>query len=117
MHLPSGENVIRMARQTRVVDDADSEPVGEPASDSLSGLVLSRDPHLECLQPTPDEVGLRRIEDAARGDLAWMVTEEIADSVSARASIKAPRRTALTVTVIVGESEFEFEFTDNQSDT
>ncbi len=60
---------------------------------------------------------LRRIEDAARDDLAWLVTEGIADTVAAQASITAPKRLSLTATLTIDEEEQDFTFTksDNTS--
>ena len=55
---------------------------------------------------------LRLVESAVREDLAWL-TEEIATSVDAVARITAPKRISLTVHVVIGESEYDFDFDDD----
>jgi len=65
---------------------------------------------LKNLVATP--ANLRLVESAVREDLAWM-TEEIATSVDATARLVAPKRISLTVSVVIGESRYDFEFLDD----
>lgn len=56
---------------------------------------------------------LRRIEDAANRDLAWMLDTGVASEVSASASVIGLNRVRIAVTIqAIGESS-RFEFTEN----
>jgi len=69
---------------------------------------------LKSMPLTPSN--LVTIEEAATGDLAWMVSEGIATEVEASASITAPQRLRLDVTVTVADgTEYNFTFTENMS--
>lgn len=52
---------------------------------------------------------LRKVEDAARRDLAWL-EKDVADSVTVRASLPARNEILLSVTIRVGDNEFTFPF-------
>lgn len=53
---------------------------------------------------------LRRVEDAAARDLAWMLETKLADAVVAQATIPAINSIQLTVSVEVDDQEFRFVF-------
>lgn len=56
---------------------------------------------------------LRRIEDAALRDLAWLTSGNIASSVSVSASIPGLNRVKLTVDIEARGEESRFEFVEN----
>jgi phage gp46-like protein len=56
---------------------------------------------------------LRRIEDAAKRDLEWFLTEKVASSVDVVASIPGLNRIKLTVTIEAIGDESTFEFVEN----
>jgi phage gp46-like protein len=72
----------------------------------------SRTQHL--LQSTPaTSANLRRIEEAARLDLAWFLELNVADTVEITASIPALNRIALSVFIAARGKESNFTFTLN----
>jgi phage gp46-like protein len=58
---------------------------------------------------------LRRIEDAARRDLAWMVTRGIATAVAPVASMPALNTISLVVDITVDGTVYTFDFTERWS--
>lgn len=56
---------------------------------------------------------LRRVEDAARRDLAWFTASNVASSVSVAASIPGLNRIKLTVDIEAYGEESRFEFVEN----
>lgn len=56
---------------------------------------------------------LRRVEDAAIRDLAWLTSSNAASSVSVSASILGPNRIKLVVNVEAYGEESRFEFVEN----
>lgn len=56
---------------------------------------------------------LRRVEDAARRDLAWLMSSNVASSVSVAASIPGLNRIKLTVDIEAYGEESRFEFVEN----
>jgi phage gp46-like protein len=65
---------------------------------------------LNTLIPIP--ANLRQIEDAARQDLAWMLTD-VATSIEVTATMPAPRRLELEVEIEIGETSYTFTFGEN----
>lgn len=66
------------------------------------------------LQALPATTGnLRRIEDAANRDLAWFITNKVASSVNAVASIPGLNKIKLTIDIEALGAESSFEFTEN----
>lgn len=66
------------------------------------------------LQSLPATSGnLRRLEDAASRDLAWLLSEKVASSVAVVASIPALNRITLSIKIQAVGLEIEFEFTEN----
>jgi phage gp46-like protein len=64
------------------------------------------------LRSIPSTSGnLRRIEDAASRDLAWMV-DEIADSVTVAVSVPALDTVRIEIEVVVNDQKFAFAFTE-----
>ena len=73
---------------------------------------ISETQHL--LQSIPaTSANLRKIEDAAKSDLNWFLTSNIASSVEVFASIPALNTIGLTVNIIAQGEELEFNFTEN----
>ena len=73
---------------------------------------VSETQHL--LQSIPAvSANLRKIEDAAKKDLNWFLTNNIASSVTVLASIPDVNRITLTVNIDAEGEESEFEFTEN----
>ena len=73
---------------------------------------VSETQHL--LQSIPAvSANLRKIEDAAKKDLNWFLTNSIASSVMVLASIPDINRITLTVNIDAEGDELEFEFTEN----
>ena len=73
---------------------------------------ISETQHL--LQSIPAvSASLRKIEDAAKKDLNWFLTESIASSVTVLASIPDLNKITLTVIIEAVGNESEFEFTEN----
>ena len=66
---------------------------------------------LETLNPTSGN--LRRIEDAAKSDLAWFVSDGAASSVDALATIPELNQVKLTITITAEGKESEFVFVEN----
>lgn len=66
---------------------------------------------LQSIPATP--ANLRRIEDAAKRDLAWMITDKVASEVTAAASIPALNRIKLSVTIEAVGEESTFEYVEN----
>lgn len=56
---------------------------------------------------------LRRVEDAAARDLAWMVREKVASSVDVVASVQGLNRVVLGVTIVADGDERDFVFAAN----
>ena len=56
---------------------------------------------------------LRRLEDAARRDLAWMVTDGVASSVTATASIPDVNKVKMVIGVTAAGEESDFVFIEN----
>ena len=56
---------------------------------------------------------LRRIEDAAKNDLSWLLSESIASTVDVLASVPGLNKVALLVTIIAHGEESTFNFTEN----
>ncbi len=66
------------------------------------------------LQAIPATTGnLRRIEDAAKRDLAWFIDNNVASSVDVVASIPAINRVKLTINIEAVGIESSFEFVEN----
>lgn len=66
------------------------------------------------LQALPATSGnLRRIEDAAKRDLAWMGTSGAASEINVAASIPGINRVRIAVNVVAQGEESEFEFIQN----
>jgi phage gp46-like protein len=77
-----------------------------------AGQYRSEAQHL--LQALPLTTGnLRRIEDAALRDLAWLTGQNIASSVSVSATIPGLNRVKLTVDIEARGEESRFEFVEN----
>lgn len=55
---------------------------------------------------------LRRIEDAAARDLAWLVNSGLAQGLAVRATLPAPDRVAIVGTIEVDGEVYPFEFTE-----
>ena len=73
---------------------------------------VSETQHL--LQSIPSvSANLRRIEDAARNDLSWLLSEGIASSVDVLASVPGLNKVALLVTILAQGEESTFNFTEN----
>ncbi len=77
----------------------------------------SREYHSETqnlLQAIPATTGnLRRIEDAANRDLSWLITNKVASTVNAAASIPGINKIKLTIDVEARGEESSFEFVEN----
>jgi len=58
-------------------------------------------------------VNLRRVEDAAQSDLAYLINLKIASSVDVFASIPAVNEFNVSVTIRAEGKEIEFNFTEN----
>jgi len=56
---------------------------------------------------------LRRIEDAAKRDLAWFIEKKVASSVVVSASIPGLNRVTITVDIEAQGEESSFEFAEN----
>lgn len=56
---------------------------------------------------------LKRVEDAARRDLAWFLTENIASSITVSASIPELNRVKIVVDIEAVGMESRFEYTEN----
>lgn len=54
---------------------------------------------------------LRRVEDAANRDLAWMVESGLATSAEATATIPALNRLRIAVVIVIDDETFDFVFT------
>lgn len=66
------------------------------------------------LQSIPATTGnLRRIEDAAKRDLAWFIDNKVASSVDVVATIPAINRVRLTINIEAVGIESSFEFVEN----
>lgn len=66
------------------------------------------------LQSIPaTSANLRRIEAAAGRDLAWFVTDKVASSVAAEASIPTLNRVKITVNIEANGVESSFTFVEN----
>jgi phage gp46-like protein len=66
---------------------------------------------LETLNPSSRN--LLRIEEAAKADLAWFISEKVASSVEAVASIPALNKLNLLVTIRAEGQEAEFTYVEN----
>ena len=53
---------------------------------------------------------LLRVEDAARGDLQWLIDEELATSVDVVATIPALNRINIVGTIVLQDSQYPFKF-------
>lgn len=84
---------------------------------NLSETDLSRQYRSETqflLQGLPATTGnLRRLEDAAVRDLAWLLTEQVASSVQVSAGIPAINRVRLLVVIEAQGEESRFAFVEN----
>ena len=58
---------------------------------------------------------MRRIEDAARADLAWLLSEDIASAVAVESTISARNRVDLIVSIEAFGAAHEFNFSENWS--
>ena len=68
----------------------------------------------ELLKSSPATSGnLRRVEEAVKQDLNFFLTEKIANSVTASASIPALNRVKIVITIEAEGVETSFEFTEN----
>lgn len=56
---------------------------------------------------------LRRVEDAALADLAWMLTANVANNIEAEATIPQVNTIQLTIVIEAFGNEETFTFTDN----
>jgi phage gp46-like protein len=56
---------------------------------------------------------LLRVEAAAQRDLAWLLSERVASSVTVSASIPALNRVRLTITIEANGVESDFDFVEN----
>lgn len=56
---------------------------------------------------------LRRVEDAAKRDLSWFITEGVATTLTVEAYIPAVNRVGLIINLNVAGSEIEFKFLEN----
>jgi len=66
------------------------------------------------LQGLPATTGnLRRIEDAAKRDLAWMITEGVASEVFVLATMPGINEILITVIILARGEESEFKFAQN----
>jgi len=66
------------------------------------------------LQGLPATTGnLRRIEDAAKRDLAWMITEGVASEIFVIATMPGINEILITVIVLARGEESEFKFAQN----
>jgi len=66
------------------------------------------------LQGLPATTGnLRRIEDAAKRDLAWMLTEGVASEVFVLATMPGINEILITVIILAHGEESEFKFAQN----
>ena len=73
---------------------------------------ISETQHL--LQALPAvSANLRRVEDAAKKDLDWFITNSIASSVEVFASIPGLNKVALSVNITAQGEESTFKFTEN----
>ena len=66
---------------------------------------------LEALPPASRN--LLRIEEAAKADLAWFISEGAASSVEASASIPAVNQVKLVISIRADGQESDFEFIEN----
>ena len=60
---------------------------------------------------------LRRIEDAARRDLDWMLEEKVASSIDVEATVPQLNRVKLTVNIEARGEQSNFEFVENWQST
>lgn len=56
-------------------------------------------------------VNLRRLEDAAQSDLAWMVDVKLAKSVTASARLAARDTAELEIMIVIDDREYRYVFT------
>lgn len=100
-------------------DEDDDGRADNPANwwGNLDEIDPAREYHSETqnlLQALPATTGnLRRIEDAAGRDLAWLVDSGVASSVSVAASIPGINRIKLTIDIEAVGEESSFEFVEN----
>jgi len=66
---------------------------------------------LIALEPRPGN--LRRVEDAAKRDLNWVITERAASSVTAAASMPGVNRVKITITIEARGEREQFAFFEN----
>jgi phage gp46-like protein len=85
---------------------------GNLSETEASRKYVSETQHLLTAIPAVS-ANLLRIEDAARRDLNWFITDRIASSVTVRASVPALNRVAISVTIIAQGEESTFNFTEN----
>lgn len=60
-----------------------------------------------------NSANLRKLEEAARLDLAWLLTQRIADDIAVTATIPAVNAVRLLIRVSARGEEHEFNFTQN----
>lgn len=77
-----------------------------------SKQIRSRTQYLLRSLPTTS-ANLRRVEDAAVNDLAWMVTDRVASEVTAVATIPALNAVRIVVSIDAFGEESTFTFTEN----
>lgn len=61
----------------------------------------------------PSSRNLQRIEEAAKGDLAWFISEGVASSVEASATIPTVNQVKLVISIKAEGQEADFEYTEN----
>lgn len=61
----------------------------------------------------PSSRNLLRIEEAAKADLSWFISDKVASSVEAVATIPALNQVKLVISIRAEGQEEDFEFTEN----
>lgn len=94
------------------LDDLTAQWWGNYGENDASRRYRSETQHL--LQSLPITSGnLRRIEDAARRDLKWMITEGVATSIGAAVTVTGLNRINIRVTIEAEGEADEFEYSAN----
>ncbi len=62
---------------------------------------------------TTDSGNLIRIEDAAKRDLAWFITEKVASSIEVIARLVGLNRVGIFIRIEADGLESDFEFSEN----
>lgn len=112
---------LRTAAYLSLFGGNEQDAGGSDKSQQWWGNVVEPDParhhrsetqHL--LQALPvTTANLRRIEDAIKRDLAWMVTFGAASSIDVATSIPSPNRIQIVIKVNAEGEESEFAFVEN----